>query len=409
MPAEPFSALDGSAAVVAGPAGMDPTTPVDTPESAVSPVVDAAHGGREWPRWVLRPLVIYLASRVVTMTTLLVAWPFTHRSVLGEVDRWDSRWFLRAAATGWPTHLPYEHGQVAGNTIAFFPLFPISIRWLSDLTGLPLMASGMAISSVTGLTAMIAVWMLVRHYTDQGAADRATLLVAMFPGSFVLSLVYSEGFAITFLALGILALLQRRWVVAGLLGLLATATTPVAVAFELSCLWCAYRAVTRDRDWRSLAAPVLAPIGFVVYQVWLWIHTGNLNAWRLTERGGWKSYPSLRYPVHILITFVRDPIANTKTGDLLFIGTAAAVIAAVVAIRQRMPMPMLLYGLAAAGLGLVSAPIGLRPRFLFLAFPLIIAVGIRLRGKAYGALLGASIALLSFVTAFTVSSWAVFP
>jgi hypothetical protein len=408
MSTEPISALDRSAAV-ADPVTLDPTTPVGTPESAVSPVVDAAQGGREGPRWVLRPVVIYLASRVVTMTTLLVAWPFTHRSILGEVDRWDSRWFLRAAATGWPTHLPYEHGHVAGNTIAFFPLFPISIRWLSDLTGLPLMASGMAISAVTGLTAMIAVWMLVRHYADQGAADRATLLVAMFPGSFVLSLVYSEGFAITFLALGILALLQRRWVVAGLLGLLATATTPVAIALELSCLWCAYRAVTRDRDWRSLAAPVLAPIGFVVYQAWLWIHTGDLNAWRLTERGDWKSYPSLRYPVHILVTFVRDPIANTKTGDLLFIGTVAAVIAAVVAIRQRMPMPMLLYGLAAAGLGLVSAPIGLRPRFLFLAFPLIIAVGIRLRGKAYGTLLGVSIALLSFATAFTVSSWAVFP
>jgi hypothetical protein len=262
---------------------------------------------------------------------------------------------------------------------------------------------------VTGATAMIGVWALVRHYTDQATADRATLLVAVFPGSFVLSLAYSEGFAITFLAFGLLALLQRRWVLAGVLGLLATATTPVALAFEVSCLWCAWRAVTTERDWRSLAAPVLAPIGFVAYQVWLWRHTGVLNAWRLTERGGWKSYPSLLWAVHNVVIFVRDPVATTMTTKLLFVGAVVAVVAAVVAIRQRMPMPMLLYGLGAAAFGMTSAPIGLRPRFLFLAFPLIIAVGVRLRGRRYATLVVLSVACLVFATAFTVSSFEVFP
>ncbi len=375
------------------------------PSSPIRP----ARPGAAWPRWVVRPAAIFLASRVVTVATLFAAWPVTHRSVLVEIDRWDSRWFLRAAADGWPTHLPYIHGHVAGSTIAFFPLFPISIRWLSDLTGLPVMASGLVVSSATGLTAMIAVWMMVRHYAGQDAADRATLLVAVFPGSFVLSLVYSEGFAITFLALGILALMRRRWVAAGLLGLLATATTPVGLAFEVSCLWCAYRAVSRDRDRRSLVAPALAPLGFVVYQIWLGVHTGVLDSWRLTERGGWASYPSIRYPVHVMVTVIRDPIAATKTGDLLFVGTSAAVVAAVVAVRQRMPVPILLYGLAAAGMGLVSAPIGLRPRFLFLAFPLIIAVGIRLHGRAYGVLIAISAVLLAFATELTANSWAVFP
>src|ERR1019366_4477197 len=107
---------------------------------------------------------------------------------------------------------------------------------------------------------------------------------------------------------------------------------------------------------------------------------------------------SIYYPIHIVATFLRDPIANTKTGDLLFVGTVAAVIGAVVAIRARMPMPMpmpmpmhmLLYGLSAAGLGLVASPIGLRPRFIFLAFPLIIAVGTWLRGRGYIAVLSVS-------------------
>ncbi len=357
----------------------------------------------------VRPAVIYLISRVITWTTLAITSLFTHQSILQEVDRWDSRWFLRAAIQGWPRHLPYDQGHVAGSTIAFFPGFPLSIRWLSDISGLTPLAAGITVTTVTGLSAMIGVWALVRHYADGPSADRATLLVALFPGSFVLSMVYSEGLALTFLAFGLLALLQKRWVLAGLLGLLASWTTPVALAFEVSCLWCAYREVTGPRNWRALAAPILAPLGFVSYQLWIWRHTGDLNAWRLTERGGWKSYPSFVYAVHTVTVFVRDPIAANKTDDLLFVCTALVVVAAVVAIRSTMPTPLVLYGLSAAVLGMISAPIGLRPRFIFLAFPLIVAVGTWLRGRAYVTVAVVSTVFLIAFTAFEVASWRIFP
>jgi hypothetical protein len=388
--------------------GTEPSVP---PAGSDAPGPDGTGpgGSPSRARWFLRPLAIYLVSRVVTWATLAVCAVVTHRSLVDEVDRWDSRWFLRVAATGWPTQLPHRHGHVASNTIAFFPLFPLSIRWLSHLTGLSLLAAGLAVTAVTGLAATTGVWLLVRHYADRAAADRATLLVAVFPGAFVLSLVYSEGLVVTCLAFGLLALMTRRWLLAGLLGLLATATAPIALAFEVSCLWCAYCQLADHREWRALAAPVLAPLGFVGYQLWLWIHTGNLFAWRLTEVGGWDSYPSLAYPVQTVVAVLRDPVGATKTDDLLVAGVALAVLGCVVAIRQRMPRPMLVYGVAAAVLALVAAPVGLRPRFLFLAFPLIVAVGTWLRGKAYTAALAICVAMLVGLTAFEVSSFQVFP
>ena len=366
---------------------------------------------RSWPAWIVHPVLIYLASRALTWATLGITSIFTHVGVRGEIDRWDSRWFIRAAQFGWPTQLPHHNGHVAANTIAFLPAFPLSFRWLSHLTGLSLLTAGVIVTSVSGLTAMVGVWLLIRAYADEHAADRGTLMLAVFPGSFVLSLVYSEGLVLTFVAFGLLALMRKRWVLAGVLGMLATATTPIALAFEVSCLWCAYREVTKDRNWRSLVAPVLTPLGFLSYQVWLWFHTGSVSAWRLTERGGWKSYPSLVYAAHTVGVFLKDPIATNKTDDLLFVCTVVTVIAAVIAIRSRlpMPMPMLLYGLVAAGIAFVSAPVGLRPRFMFLAFPLIVAVGTRLRGRAYLWMAAISAALLIFATAYEVSSWAVFP
>ena len=306
---------------------------------------------RSWPAWIVHPVLIYLASRALTWATLGITSIFTHVGVRGEIDRWDSRWFIRAAQFGWPTQLPHHNGHVAANTIAFLPAFPLSFRWLSHLTGLSLLTAGVVVTSVSGLTAMVGVWLLIRAYADEHAADRGTLMLAVFPGSFVLSLVYSEGLVLTFVAFGLLALMRKRWVLAGVLGMLATATTPIALAFEVSCLWCAYREVTKDRNWRSLVAPVLTPLGFLSYQVWLWFHTGSVSAWRLTERGGWKSYPSLVYAAHTVGVFLKDPIATNKTDDLLFVCTVVTVIAAVIAIRSRlpMPMPMLLYGLVAAG------------------------------------------------------------
>ena len=409
MPPE-LTAADGGA----GPALADATSTATAPApvTAVRPATadhPSASPVRRPGAWLVRPLVIFAVARALTWATLIVCAAVTHRSLARVVNRWDSRWFIRAAVGGWPSHLPHVDGHVAASTVAFFPVYPLAVRWLGDLTGLSPLASGLTVTTVTGLTATVGVWMLVRHYDDQAAADRATLLVAVFPGAFVLSLAYSEGITVTCVAFGLLALLTRRWVVAGILGLVATATIPIALAFEVSCLWCAYRAVVGRRNWRALAAPVLTPLGFVAYQVWLWQHTGNLRAWELTERGGWKSYASFGYALDTVGHMLRDPVANNKTGFLLFGGMVVAGLGTVVAIRQKMPWPMVLYGVTAALAASVAAPVGLRPRFVFIAFPLIIAIGIWLRGRVYAAAVTISIVALIALTAYEVCSWAIFP
>lgn len=365
------------------------------------------HRFRQW--FLFWPLVAYVSARVVTLAALAATAPINHHSLSGRLIRWDSKWFLRAAEHGWPRHLPMTHGHVAGNTTAFFPVFPLAIRWVSSATSLSPLAVGVTISGVTGLMAVIAVGLLVRRFAGTEGATRATLLFALFPGTFAFSLAYNEGIVLTCIALGLMALLDRRWWLAGLFGMVATATAPISLAFVLSCAWSGGRATWRTRSLRPLLAPALAITGFLFYMFWLWRHTGVLDAWRLTERGGWKSSPSLSYPFQIIWDFVRNPISPTITGEILFFGTVVAVVGAVLAIRQRQPAPVLIYGLAAGVLGAISAPVGLRPRFIMLAFPLVVAYGTRLRGRAYAASLVVSSALLVAMTALEFVSWAVFP
>jgi hypothetical protein len=362
---------------------------------------------RHW--YLFWPVLVYLLARGLTVAGAVAIDCFTHKSLRGDLGVWDGQWFIRAAQHGWPNHLPMVHGPPARSTIAFFPLFPLTIRWLTYATTFSPLVIGLAISGVTGLTAVVAIGMLVRHYADSRQATRATLLFAVFPGTFVFSLAYAEGIVITCVAFGLLALLRKRWWLAGVLGLLATAASPIALAFVLSCAWCAGRELLRHRTWQALLAPVLAPLGFVAYMGWLWAHTGTLSAWRWTERWGWNSYPSLTYPFRVVATFVRDPVAPTETGQILFVGVVVTVVGAVLAIRERQPAAVLIYGLTAALLAAVSSPVGLRPRFIMLAFPLVVAYGTRLRGRAYIGAVVVSAVLLTAMTIIELASTAVFP
>jgi hypothetical protein len=51
---------------------------------------------------------------------------------------------------------------------------------------------------------------------------------------------------------------------------------------------------------------------------------------------------------------------------------------------------VVVYSLGVLAMALASDHVGARPRFLLAAFPLVLAVGVTLRGRLYAAALGAS-------------------
>ena len=354
-------------------------------------------------------VVAYVVARVLTLVVVIIADHFTHRGLVHALSIWDGDWFLRAIKYGYPHHLVRVHGAVVASPIAFFPLFPLLLRALADVTRLSPAVVGLVVSAVSGLGAVLAVGHLTRRYASEDAARRAALLFALSPGGFVFSLIYNEGILITLIAVGIGALLSRRWLLAGVLGALATATAPVGVLFVLCCAWAAAVAVHRRREWRSLAAPLLAPVGLLAWFGYLWAHTGTPLAWQLTERGGWHSYASVAYPVRVLGKFLANPFSPTMTGQILVAGTLASLVGLYFVYRERPPTLIVLYATSAVALFAISAPVGLRPRFIMLAFPLVTAAGTRLRGRPFRVAVAVSALLLVLMSVETLFSWAVFP
>jgi len=104
-----------------------------------------------------------------------------------------------------------------------------------------------------------------------------------------------------------------------------------------------------------------------------------------------------------------NPLAPTLTQQLLFWGTVVGVTLAVVMIRSRLPIELISYGVASLVLSACSAPIGLRPRFLLCAYPLLIGLSASLPQRWWRPTWIISSLLLVLMTGLELISWAVFP
>ncbi len=188
---------------------------------------------------------------------------------LQALGSWDGSWYLLIAGHGY--FPPAAQFPIApGSAFGFFPVWPLLLRGVSDLTGLTPIVVGVALAFVFGAAASVALWYLVRHLCDEQVADRSVVLWVFFPGAVVLSMVYSEALVVL-LCRGLPAgAVKRRWLMAGCAAGVATGVHPEALVLVACCLWASGVAVRRDRDWWSLLAPVLSLAGVVAYFSYLW-------------------------------------------------------------------------------------------------------------------------------------------
>lgn len=330
-------------------------------------------------RGLWRPVLAYVLSRIAVATAHLAVAAQPAFGIRDAVVVWDSAWYVTIVEGGYSTEVPT--GQ---SNVAFFPLYPLLARAASVVPGVGRLDGLAVVALAAGLAATCLLWLLTRDLAGEEAADRSAALFAFAPGAVVFSLLYSEAL---FLALAIAAcwaLIRRRYVTGGVLCALATATRPNGVALVAVALVTATLAVTRRREWRSLVAPALAPLGFVGYLLFTWVNTGQADSWLRAQRLGWHERFSLTARFEDLgsvlgALFWGAPLDWNRL--VITVGLVVAVVSFVLLLRCRPPIELVAYTVVIAVLALTSATLGLRPRFLLTAFPLTMALGIWLRSS----------------------------
>jgi hypothetical protein len=324
------------------------------------------------------PLLAYAASRVITTFAIALAAMASRQSFQNVMTVWDGRWYVRIALHGYPHSVPQGDfyagtGRQVQSSVAFFPLYSLLTRGLDRVLPGGADVAGVVLALLIGAAATVVVWMVADKVAGRQVADRAAVLFAFSPGAFVLSLVYAEGLLVLLSAGCLLALLERRWLLAGVLAALAGATRPNATAVMLACAWTAGVAIWQNREWRAAVAPLLAPAGMLAFFVFLWWHTGETLIWFRVESQGWGERIDLGWSnLGVFADVVTRPLYNPNK-IVLAISMVSAVVLLVILVRAKLPAILNVYALS--GLGLVLAShINARPRFIFVAFPVVIAL-----------------------------------
>lgn len=296
------------------------------------------------------------------------------RPIVDVLTSWDGKWYMEIVRNGYPREIPPDVTyHVDEARAAFFPLYPTIARWADVALPGGDVAAALAVNIVLGLIAVTLIGVLARRLYGPAVGRMSVLLASLFPGSFVLSFAYSEALMLVLAAACLLMLVDREWVAAGFFAALATATRPNSVALIVACAVAAYLAIRERREYRSLIAVALAPLGFITFQLWLGRHTGETGAWFRVQREAWGEGASFGWTaVKNTVEAFTNPLTS-PTDTITALSFAATILLVYLAWKVRLHWVPFAYSLAVVALMLAPATVTARPRFMYAAFPLLIA------------------------------------
>lgn len=361
-------------------------------------------------------IAVYVAVRFTGVLLLAVMSRVHGETLLDRLTAWDGQWYLRIARFGY-SDLP-ETVDAAGlhypdAPMAFFPLYPSSIRMLTYL-GVNAVSAALLVPFLAGLVLASGLMRIGRLVGDRG--DRTGLilvaLVAGAPMAITLSMAYTEALFCAFAVWALIGLLERNWLLAGWCTMaagLTRSTAAVLIVVVIAAAVLATRKGATHQRGRALACALLAPLGLASYWTFVGISTGSWTGWQDIELRGWDTG----------FDFGQETVeyaAAKLTGDGSVMGTLTVLILlatlalAAVAVCSRQHWQLTLYGIGV--LLMVLTVRGLpdaKVRFILPALPaLLIPVAVGLSHRRLTTAIPAVLGILllgSWFSAHALTAW----
>ena len=352
------------------------------------------------------------------------------------LDGWfhyDAGWYLQIATEGYD----YVPGQQS--SIAFFPVYPLTVRALGTVLG-DTQVAGTLLGALAGLATALVFGRWAWDRLPRRAAMFAVAVLLVYPyAMFLYGAIYADSLFML-CTIGAFLLLDRRWfVAAGVVGALATAGRPVGTAVLVGLVVRTLEILAEDRraaaglvgsvepgpgrvGWRELVGAVrdvrprqlgvlLSGLGLAAWSGYLWLAFGDPLAFVHVESApGWDqgvgphTWFKLGY-----VELIQD--GHYRTAALLTVQALACVVAVLL-----LPRVWRLFGwgyLAYAVVVLLIPIVGTDDfmgtgRYALAAFPVVAAAGhfvagLRSRVLAGGLLALSATLLLALTVMFGIS------
>ncbi|MDQ4075116.1 MAG: glycosyltransferase family 39 protein [Chloroflexota bacterium] len=200
-----------------------------------------AHTYVESWKWAAFPLLLFIGTRIGLLAfshialTLVpnLAWEFGSRDVIRNYPALDGlcRWDC------WHYGFIAREGYTEARWTNFFPLFPLFVRGLYQLTGIHPNLALLIVPNVASLASFLVIYRIFTMLAEEAAARSALVLFSFYPFAFFQATGYPESLMIFCSALAILLALRGNHLSAGValgLGVLARHLTMFAGAALLA-------------------------------------------------------------------------------------------------------------------------------------------------------------------------------
>lgn len=330
-------------------------------------------------------LAVYAAVRALGLLVFWAAASAAGKDPLGPLSgRWDSVWYQRIAENGYRYTVTLPDGSVHSD-LAFFPLLPALERAVSAVTPLTLGGAGLLVAWTAGLLAAWGIFAVGSQLRGRRTGVVLAALWGVYPTAFVQSMAYTETLFTALAAWALYAVLKGRWIVAGALCVLAGLTRPSAAALIAALTVTAAVTLVREyrderraspvlrRNARMIAGVALAPMGWLAYVVFVAVREGSPVAY-FDVQAQWGNNIDGGRALAAFIAGLPWPAALGLCAALGLLGWLV-----VLCVRQRQPLPVLVYAITIVVISLIGAGyFGSRPRLMMPAFPLLLPPAVAL-------------------------------
>jgi hypothetical protein len=220
--------------------------------------------------------------------------------------RWDAGWYLGIAMQGYKFD-PWV-GTTVQQNIAFFPAFPMAMRYLSAVLGHQLLWTGVGISLVAFFLSQVYFLRLARlELGDEDAAAAGMTLLAAYPFAVFFSVPYTESLFLLTLLGAVYHFRRGGLAKAAIWGFICGLTRPNGFLLSIVIGLMALSPFV-DRTRRRLVWPAETPIaavagqgfaaaapifGVLAYSAFVWQLTGHPFTWTAQNAAWGRVYRSI--------------------------------------------------------------------------------------------------------------------
>ena len=312
-------------------------------------------------------------------------WHIYFNDFLDLPARWDTGWYLSIANAGYV----YSPDATAADqqNIAFFPAYPMAVRYLSTVLGRQPLWTGVAISIVAFYFALVYLLRLARsELGDNDQAATAVILIAAYPFAVFFSAAYTESLFLLTLVGAVYHFRHNQLWQSAFWGFLCGLTRPpgcllsvVLGLMAIAPVWdrspLVRRPVRRNSDreggsavreggsavreggwrvivpppggWRAIGARLLAAsapgFGMLAFSVFIYRLTGHPFQWMMQNAAWGRVYRGLVSIVSIRADFIANngfyAYLSEQTVDLFYSLAVILCLAAVWPVYRRFGLP----------------------------------------------------------------------